>query len=138
MQDALEYSHVLTQPGAFCAASGRLEVSALTSLRKAEVAALKRKQEHHTRVEQFRGTITERVAGVDPLCLRLGDFADKLHWRVALNMAGATMAGMHSFARWSKGRELGCDRDTPWHPSVAKAVALDETTAGAHRGGDRE
>ena len=135
LQDALEMAEALSsKPGAFCDASGQLQPSALDALRKAEASALQRKKAHHRRVGGMWASLAQREPGVDPLCRSLGDFADRGHQKLALNAAGWLWARVHRFARWRKGREMGCDQKTPLHPKVAKAMAEDQLRSHAWGG----
>ena len=123
-------SDVLADPRlqAFCAASGRLQPATLDSLREAEAAALARKQKHFQNTAKLWDTLATREPGVDPLCRSLGDFADRLHWKVALNVAGAALRAVTAVSRW-RGGARGCDESTPLHASVAKALAEERDAA---------
>lgn len=121
IQDALGYSKVLSKGEPFDPETGRLTTNALEALREEEAEALKRKQEHYKRQVNSQGMMHVRDPKVDPNCTRLGDFADKWHWRFLLNAGGNLLHAATKFAEW-KGWTEGSDETTVLHPQVLQAM----------------
>jgi 2-polyprenyl-6-methoxyphenol hydroxylase-like FAD-dependent oxidoreductase len=132
LQDALHYASVLTKPGAFDDASGRLTCGALQKLRKAEADALDRKRKHFKYMTKPRDEMMRRVPGADPNCQMLGDFADKWYWKVLLNGYGWVAGALRAIEEWRQGgRLVGSDTTGPLYKNVAKALEEEKLVAAA-------
>jgi len=122
IEDALGYTKVLSSRHGFCEETGRLDEEALQGLRRAEAAALKRKQKHFSSREKTQTALYERDGG-DPLASKLSDMADRWHYKLGLGVVGTALKSMHSFQAWlGGGAPRGSGPDSPLHAQVAKAL----------------
>eukprot|EP00750_Incisomonas_marina_P031290 INCI792.1.p1 GENE.INCI792.1~~INCI792.1.p1 ORF type:complete len:483 (-),score=82.34 INCI792.1:378-1826(-) len=136
IQDALAYTRVLTnkegadgeKAGSAFDETGRLTASALEQLREAEAEALKRKHRHFDGVNKYADSYRIRPeVGVDANVSKLGDFAEKPHWKLLLNAGHAGMKAVGAFAKW-RGWTEGADKSTPLHAQVRKAIEEEEAS----------